>query len=246
MSHSCRLLPFLSADGYRNMAADEALLEVAVAGAASLRFYVWSEATVSLGYFQHEQVRRDDPRLAALPYVRRPTGGMTLVHHHELTYALALPASPPWQVRGQDPWLCRMHAIIGAALRDWKIESRPAACAVEAHSATPLCFQHLTAGDLLINGTKIAGSAQRRQRGSLLQHGSVLLAASPAVPQLVGIRELSAQQVPVDELMDAIVREWSRDTGWLLTPADWTEAEEARIADLVGTKYSQDAWNRKR
>ena len=36
---TCRLLPFLIADGAYNMAADEALLHSAVNGTASLRFY---------------------------------------------------------------------------------------------------------------------------------------------------------------------------------------------------------------
>src|SRR5437868_10093883 len=94
---ACRLLRFARADGPHNMAADEVLLESAVAGMASLRFYGWSAPTVSLGYFQPERMRRADERLARLAYVRRPTGGGALVHHHEVTYALALPANPAWQ-----------------------------------------------------------------------------------------------------------------------------------------------------
>ena len=69
----CRLLPFAVADGARNMATDETLLESAVAGVASLRLYGWSQATVSLGYFQPEMVRRTE-LLAPLPFVRRPSG----------------------------------------------------------------------------------------------------------------------------------------------------------------------------
>src|SRR5207249_2965292 len=111
-SVTIRLLPFATADGAHNMAADEVLLESAATGAASLRFYGWSEPTLSLGYFQPEVTRQGNPLLAGLPYVRRPTGGMTLVHHHELTYALALPTPAKAQ-----PWLCRMHGIIGHALR---------------------------------------------------------------------------------------------------------------------------------
>src|SRR5438132_7833883 len=133
-----RVLPFTIADGPHNMAADEVLLESAVAGTGSLRFYGWATATLSLGYFQPHGLRKSDDRLAKLPLVRRPTGGGALVHHHELTYALALPAnllsSPP--LRGgecsnrgipprsggllskqrQQSWLCRMHTIIARAL----------------------------------------------------------------------------------------------------------------------------------
>src|SRR5947209_7466749 len=71
--NTVRLLPFAAADGPRNMAADEVLLEAAVGGGASLRFYGWSEPTLSLGYFQPQSVRLSDPRLAGLPWVRRPT-----------------------------------------------------------------------------------------------------------------------------------------------------------------------------
>ena len=80
-----RLLPFGSADGPTNMAADEALLECASAGVASLRFYTWTEATVSLGYFQPAAAREQVADLARLPWVRRSTGGAAIVHHHELT-----------------------------------------------------------------------------------------------------------------------------------------------------------------
>ena len=57
------------------MAADEALVRSAAEGIASLRFYGWSAATLSLGYFQPHSTRFSDPLLAALPWVRRPSGG---------------------------------------------------------------------------------------------------------------------------------------------------------------------------
>src|SRR5205085_9543391 len=115
MSFMIRVLPYAVADGPHNMSADEVLLaSAATAKMASLRFYGWSEPTLTLGYFQPERLRHTESGLAQLPYVRRPTGGASLVHHHEVTYALALPAGQPWQ--GDEPWLRRMHAIIASAL----------------------------------------------------------------------------------------------------------------------------------
>src|SRR5204863_1172395 len=96
------------------MAADEVLLHAAAGGIASLRFYGWTRPTLSLGYFQPAAVRLNDPLLAPLPWVRRSTGGATLVHHHELTYAFALPPGLPWQPKGS--WMLRMHRIIKFAL----------------------------------------------------------------------------------------------------------------------------------
>src|SRR5712692_4618360 len=120
---TCRVMPFAESDGPGNMAADQTLLETAATGVTSLRFYGWTKATLSLGYFQPAALRLADPLLAQLPFVRRPTGGEALVHHHELTYALALPAGSPWQRRGES-WIQRMHGIIRIALAGLNINAR--------------------------------------------------------------------------------------------------------------------------
>jgi len=223
------------------MAADEVLLESAAAGVASLRFYTWTEATVSLGYFQPAAAVAGDGRLASLPLIRRPTGGETLVHDHELTYALALPAGRPWQ---DGPWMPRMHRSIAAALAGLGIASQLAA--EEAASATPLCFLHPTPGDLLVAGAKVAGSAQRKRKGALLQHGAVLLARSPHTPSLPGIRELAGVDLDPVVLRAMIEQRFRDETGWDITASDWSAAEQRRIEDLCETKYAQAWWNRKR
>ena len=244
MTPVCRLLPYAVADGPHNMAADEVLLESALAGVASLRFYGWTTATVSLGYFQPERVRLEDERLAGLPFVRRPSGGGTLVHHHEITYAFGLPPGPPWQTG--EPWLARMHRLIAAALARLGVAARPHAPAGDEPFRGFLCFQHLTAGDLLLGPGKVVGSAQRRQRGALLQHGAILLAASPHTPMLPGIREWSGVDLAVADTCAALEQEWVRQTGWDLRPADWTGAERQRVEQLAAEKYGRDGWNRKR
>jgi lipoate-protein ligase A len=229
------------------MAADEVLLEAAVAGIASLRFYEWSEATVSLGYFQPEAVRRGDPLLAGLPFVRRPSGGGTLIHHHELTYALALPAGAPWQMhpmRGME-WLERMHRIIAAALAALGVSTRPAG-PENAPFLGFLCFQHFTPGDLLLGPAKVVGSAQRRHRGALMQHGSILLATSPYTPGLPGIRELTGHDLAVADLCRALAREVGWQTGWPVSAGDWTAAQRQRVRELVAAKYASSQWNHKR
>lgn len=242
MPPQCRLLPFVCVDGPHNMAADEVLLQSASAGFASLRFYCWQQPTISLGYFQSEQVRRGE-KWADLPFVRRPSGGDLLVHDRELTYALALPAGPPWQDRTL--WVCRMHGIIGTALSDLGVNT--GSCALEANLwAGVLCFQHATPGDVLINGHKVVGSAQRRRRGYLLQHGGILLGANKYAPELPGINELTGQDLNVDQLSTALKRAFVQETGWNLLESEWTKEEEQLIEELVATKYSQTSWNCKR
>jgi lipoate-protein ligase A len=240
----CRLLPYAVADGPSNMAADEVLLETAAAGLASLRLYGWSEPTVSLGYFQSESLRQLDSKLAQLSYVRRPTGGATLVHHKELTYTLALPAGEPWQ--GQESWLRRMHRVLGMALSELGVSARPHEAVPDEHFPGFLCFHHFSAGDLMIGAAKVAGSAQRKQRRALLQHGALLLAASPHAPTLHGIRELTGRLLLAEETLKAVVGVFERETGWKLTPSDWTANERRRRDVLVREKYTQPAWNLKR
>jgi lipoate-protein ligase A len=241
---ACRLLPLVEADGAWQMAADQALLgSAADPGTASLRFYTWPRATLSLGYFQPEAVRHADARLAALPWVRRPSGGEALVHDREVTYALALPPGAAWQRRGES-WLWRMHGVIAEALAELGVTARP--CDEESRLGEVLCFLHQTPADLLVGGAKVVGSAQRKQRGALMQHGGILLAASPAAPQLPGIAELSGWRLTPSEVAAAVARCFGRATGTAVEVGDWADAEQQRIAELVATRYTQPAWNSKR
>jgi lipoate-protein ligase A len=233
-----------SGDGPHNMAADEVLLETGAQGVASLRLYQWSEPTLSLGYFQPERRRFDDARLAGLPFVRRMTGGDALVHHYEVTYALALPAGRPWQMAGS----CGpcMHRIIAAALRKFRISAHLYESDRPAPFAGPLCFQHVNPGDLVLGGHKVVGSAQRKQRGSLLQHGGILLYQSPYTPMLPGICDLATFPFTHLEVAGAVAEAFVLETGWQMVLTKWTEQERQRIEVLAADKYSQDAWNRKR
>jgi lipoate-protein ligase A len=242
---SCRLLPYADAGGPHNMAADQVLLEMAVAGIASLRFYGWSEATLSLGYFQSERSRHTERLLAGLPFVRRLSGGETLVHHHELTYALGLPAGSPWQGKAEKAadWLGRVHAILARVLKQFGVPAQVAGAQSDQPTRGLLCFHHITPGDLVMDRHKIVGSAQRRQHGALMQHGGILLATSPYTPTLPGIRELTGRNLTGQELWPALAGQWF---GKSLTAADWTDSERRRIEDLVDSKYTQAGWNGKR
>jgi lipoyl(octanoyl) transferase len=227
-----------------NMALDEALLHSATERRASLRFYGWSEPTVSLGYFQSHARQSEDSLLRDLPFVRRPTGGDALVHQHELTYCLAVPAGRAWQSGA--PWL-RMHEVFAAALGDLGVEAVPYRASSEKERFSGfLCFQHFTSGDLLVVGSKVVGSAQRKTRGAVMQHGGILLASSPFTPQLPGIQELTGQKLEWEDLIAAIVRHMAEMTGWQIESEEWTEEESRLAEELVRDRYANEGWNRKR
>ena len=215
------------------MAADETLLESAAAGTASLRFYTWSEPTVSLGYFQPADIRLIDSRLANLPWVRRPSGGAALIHDREVTYALALPAGRPWQP--DTSWLARMHTIIGKALGELGVGSNPYQSGLRGECTfywTPLLSCISLPATLMIQERKSGRASGFRKQAAaraLVQHGGVLLSQSAFTPVLPGIRELSGLELSAAQVADAACNAFAAETGWTLARENWTDAELVRI-----------------
>ncbi len=180
--------------GTWNMALDEAMLETAAdRGLILLRWYRWEEPTVSLGYFQSDEFSTEHPELATLPVVRRLSGGGAILHHHELTYAIAIPGSHPLAAQPAELY-CTVHEEIIAIMREHGI---PAAIRGDTSEAGDqfLCFARADCNDVVLAGHKILGSAQRRRRGAVLQHGSLLLERSSYAPQHPGLFDLIGGEV---------------------------------------------------
>lgn len=163
--------------GAENMARDLALLERAIAGEGPLlRIYGWAGPTLSLGYFQKEAevIEAGAAERLGVDVVRRFTGGGAILHHHEVTYAIALPASHPWsKLDVNDSYLAITRPLLDL-LRAQGVEAKfrggddPAV-------KTPNCFAGSACPDIVVQGRKLFGSAQRRKSGAVLQHGSLLL-----------------------------------------------------------------------
>ena len=176
-------------DGATNMARDAALLEAAAAGETTLRVYRWAVPTLSLGHFQKTLPANLPERLRNLPTVRRLSGGGAILHHHEWTYAVAVPRSHPL-ARRPETLYDAVHAALIAALAVQGVSASLRGTSDRDADANFLCFSRGDPRDVLVAGQKIVGSAQRRRRGAVLQHGSVLLRASEFAPQLPGLFDL--------------------------------------------------------
>ena len=191
---TCRvLIDAEPATGPWNMAVDEALLESAIERqTCTLRLYRWSEATLSLGYFQPADAVQGDPQLAALPAVRRLSGGGAILHHHEITYSCTIPAGHPLST---DPVRLyeRVHEQIIALLIDCGVPAALRGASLRGRDEAFLCFGRGDPRDIVLRGRKILGSAQRRRRGAVLQHGSLLLSRSSYAPAFPGIADLLPQ-----------------------------------------------------
>ena len=177
--------------GAWQMAVDQWMLEQVVAGGRPmLRWYRWSEPTVSLGHFQASLPPEVAERFQGLAVVRRLSGGGAILHHHELTYAVALPAGHPWADEPRQLY-DRVHAAIVDVLQHHELPVTPRGEAQPGLGGAFLCFSRGDSFDLVWQGHKVLGSAQRRRKGAVLQHGSLLLTRSPHAPEFPGLTDLA-------------------------------------------------------
>lgn len=157
-------------DAAWNMAFDQALLEAAARlGGPTLRFYGWRQPAASFGYFQrYDEVAR---WTTLRPLVRRPTGGGLVPHEADWTYSVVFPGGHAWhRLRAVESYR-RLHEWLRAAFESMAIDSHLAADRLPGPSGQ--CFARAEMFDLVWNGRKIAGAAQRRTRAGLLIQGSV-------------------------------------------------------------------------
>ena len=213
-----------------NMAVDEALLETTSRRARPLlRFYGWDTKAVSIGYFQQHSAAPE-----GYAYVRRPTGGGVVYHDYDFTYTVVFPATH-W-LNGLDrnesyDWINRS---IQAALDSLKIHATLAQGTIphEVDRLTMVCFTNPTRYDVLLDGTKIAGSAQRRTSDGILHQGSLHFGGPLPIP-----RPQLAQAIleAFRAVMSVSFQEFTPDETLL-----------ALCQQKQTTKYATPEWNDKR
>lgn len=226
------LRPPAAFTGRRNMAIDEWLLSRAITlGQASFRFYRWNEPTLSLGYFQNKQTLTVPESLEHLARVRRLTGGGAILHDRELTYSLTLPADHPATATPVDLYR-QVHQWAIDALATQGISAHFRGQADTDRDGAFLCFLRGDRNDVLIGEQKILGSAQRRRKGAVLQHGSLILQASPLAAEVAGVEELSSKAVDEARLVEDISAQLEQLAGsWQTFDAE-SESDLAEIAAL--------------
>lgn len=200
--------------GEENMAIDRQLLEAAErTGCTYVRLYRWSEPTLSLGHFQAGIDRNLHPASRDLAMVVRASGGGAIVHDQEWTYSIAMPVGRNKIGASKD-----LYDVVHGALVDglrslgWDASQWTKPCSVDepvkksheliacggSKSSEPLlCFQRRSCGDIVCEGYKVVGSAQRRLGASVLQHGSILCEQSRFAPELPGLNELPRTLSPL-------------------------------------------------
>ena len=163
-----------------NMAIDEALLEIATA--PTIRFYRWDHPALSFGYFGKFDDVADQKDKREI--IRRWTGGGIVFHGNDLTYSIVVPMSDAAFSESSMLIYERVHYAIRGAFTQGGVKAELSSVAAlsehRANNATGAdrrysehCFANPVRADVLLNGRKVAGAAQRRTRRGLLQQGSI-------------------------------------------------------------------------
>lgn len=242
--HPARLISFDRGGPAANMALDQVLLESVAAGAKpTLRLYGWSEPTLSLGYFQRAAERDAHAPSRSLAVVRRATGGGAIVHHHELTYSVVVPLASG-QVGASDELYRQVHDAFIQALADLGVRAArfDQSCTTSCYDCPFLCFMRRNSNDLIVNGYKILGSAQRKARTAVLQHGSLILRASEFAPEIPGIVDLTGERLTIDQISDRIADRLGKALLLRFAVHDFDNAEHSRAGQISEQRFASSMW----
>nr|WP_295974263.1 biotin/lipoate A/B protein ligase family protein [uncultured Bacillus sp.] len=257
-----------------NMALDEALLNWQSQGEFPpvIRFYGWEPATLSIGYFQkvEKEIDLDAVKRLELGFVRRPTGGRGVLHEHELTYSVIVSESHPKMPRS----VTEAYRVISQGILKGFHQLGLNACFAvpktseerealkSPHSA--VCFDAPSWYELVVEGRKVAGSAQTRQKGVILQHGSILLELDEdklfslfKYPnervkdrmqksfknKAVAINDISPRNITLDEAKTAFRKGFEEGLDIHLEPYELTESELRYVRQIAKGRYESDDWN---
>ena len=171
-----RLLFAPPRSGAENMARDTALqARAAKTSETVFSIYSWARPTLSFGRHQPASMLYDLERIhaAGLDVVRRPTGGRAILHDHEVTYSVTAPLQDAGPLRET---YFRINRVLLDGLTRLGVIAGLASPAERAPAPSNRpCFETPGEGELVAHGGKLVGSAQWRDGGALLQHGSILV-----------------------------------------------------------------------
>lgn len=263
--------------GAYNMAMDEALLTMHSVGEIPpvIRFYEWAEPTLSIGYFQQaaRDINLEAVRAQGIDFVRRPTGGRAVLHEHELTYSVIVSEQHPnMPTNVTDAYRVISEGILkgfhqlGMDAYFSVPESKEQLDDLKKPKSA-VCFDAPSWYELVVEGKKVAGSAQTRQKGVILQHGAILLDVdiekllsvfhftseaqkdsmrAKLVQKAVAINDLTAATITPQQAAEAFKHGFEESLHIELVPYELTKEQQHVVDNLMRTKYMTDEWNFKK
>lgn len=267
MSETWRLYISPPAIGAWNMAVDEAILEHVIRGDSppTLRLYSWNPPCLSLGRAQpYAEADMNALKENGWSIVRRITGGRAILHTDELTYSVIAPKDN--------------HHVGGTLLESYQYLAQALLFALKSLGANvemkkermdqsaqsnPVCFETPSAYEITVDGKKLIGSAQARQKGGVLQHGSLPLTGDlRRVTEALIFPDAESRQRAAEKLMmraSTVESALAKEIDWgtasksfiqafetvlniQLKKDDLSHYEIIRLAELVQKKYAHPDW----
>ncbi|XKH51077.1 lipoate--protein ligase family protein [Chryseomicrobium palamuruense] len=261
-------------DAAYNMALDEALLEWHSEGLIPpiIRFYQWQPAALSIGYFQ--RVERDINLQAVkdmgLDFVRRPTGGRAVLHEDELTYSVIVSEDYPDMPKTVTEAYRVISEGILQGFRNLGMRAQFSIPKTESdreslnQPKSAVCFDAPSYYELVVEGKKVAGSAQTRQRGVILQHGAILVdldeekyincfsyssedhkekVKKSLGQKAISINKIVSNPVTVDHCIPAFRDGFESALNIHLTSFSLDEQQQAYVKNLAASRYRSAEWN---
>ena len=244
--------------GALNMAIDHALLEqVQRDRQPVLRLYRWQPACLSFGRNQPARGLYDE-RVAAglgIDIVRRPTGGLGVLHADEITYAFVAPVE--FLGGPRESYQAINRALVLGLQRLGVPAELSGGVRRSAFGSVHPCFAEPAAGEVVALGRKLVGSAQRCEQRTLLQHGSILLSGSQddvariaLVPfalqgSAITLQEVLGEVPAGSAIAEAIAGAFEEVCGICLAPATPSRTLSQRAAELAA-QYRSPEWTWRR
>lgn len=254
-------------DPYCNMAMDEALFEARSLrhGQPTLRIYGWEPASFSLGYSQDPGVSLDIKACLRykVPFVRRITGGGALFHGGDISYSIicsyadlqgSLKSGKLFKVICS--FLINMYGTMGvnagfaADSEDYQPPLK------SGRTAPDFCPDGKEKYDIVINGKKLGGNAQKRGKDVFLQHGSIPLndtlnyarlflkenVSAPA-SRLFSLDEVSGKNFSFSSVETMLLQSFQDTFGIVPADGEINKEERAIFESLRVRKYQVRDWN---
>lgn len=263
-----RWIPYQVGSAAENMAIDEAIMINHQQGKVppTIRFYGWEPAACSIGYFQkiERELNIDEIKNQGLSFVRRITGGRTVFHDQELTYSLIVSEQHPFYSLSIAKSYLQISQGLLAGFAELGLDAELAPPRRGRRTTeSSACFDAASDYEIKLLGKKVVGSAQIRQRGVLLQHGSILIDFDPDrffqllqfpsemvrkrmkrlfVRQAGAMNQLTTPKRNLSEVIDAFYEGFRKGMEISLIKGELIP-QELELAEQLTEKYKSDEWN---
>jgi lipoyl(octanoyl) transferase len=255
-----RVIDTGKSDCHSNMAIDEALFQAhdAFCHMPVLRIYRWNPAAFSIGISQDPAIELDlrECEKEGIGFVRRMTGGGVIFHDQELTYSIICSESDiikPCFAKETYKLLC---SFLIDAYRALGLKAEFALAQARPPKQGWVCFKERERYDILINGNKIGGNAQRRKRGLIFQHGSIPLKSgidyslkflnqrhALAENRACSLSQALDRDIGYSELKKALIDSFKTFFNVGLVSDTLNHTEENLYDNLLQSKYRTKEWN---